>query len=105
MAGTEITIVAADGTVKTFSAGTNDGVDKARFAILTTLESAVLSTYSMIPMVDDSTAALKGMQVQFYTEEYIFGVERGGIKYMTYHYTDAEWEAFVASRGGELIYN
>ena len=104
MAGEEITITAADGTVSTFAAGTNDGVDEARFAILTTLEDAVLSTYDMIPLVDDSSAALKGMQVQFYSEEYIYGVGRGGIKYMTYNYSDTEWEEFVASQGGSLNY-
>ncbi len=104
MAGEEIVIMTMDGTATTFAAGTNDDVDEVRFTILTVLEDAVLDTYSMIPLVDDSTAALKGMQVQFYTEEYIFGVERGGIKYMTYHYMDAEWEAFVESQGGELLY-
>ena len=36
------------------------------------------------------------MQIKYYTEEYVFGVGRGGIKYMTYYFSDAEWEAFVA---------
>lgn len=83
---------------------TGEAAEQARFLILTALEHAVLDTYSMIPLADDSVASLKGMQVRFYTEEFIFGVERGGIKYMTYDYTDAEWEAFVASRGGQLLY-
>ena len=28
----------------------------------------------------------------------------GGMKYMTYNYTDAEWDAFVAEQGGVLNY-
>ena len=29
---------------------------------------------------------------------------RGGVKYMTFNYTDAEWDAFVAEQGGTLNY-
>ena len=48
------------------------------------------------------------MQVQYYSEEYVFGVERNGnqgVQYLTYNYTDAEWEEYVASQGGTLNYN
>ena len=44
------------------------------------------------------------MQINYYTEEYVYGVGRGGIKYMTYNYTDAEWDAYVADNGGILNY-
>ncbi|MBE5867782.1 MAG: hypothetical protein E7293_02315 [Lachnospiraceae bacterium] len=104
MGGEEIVITAKGGGARTFRAGVNDHVDEIRLQILTALENAVLSTYDLIPLVDDSTAALKGMQVQYYTEEYIFGVGRGGLKYMTYQYSDEEWEEFVAQKGGSLIY-
>lgn len=105
MNGEEIAITDKDGNVKTFAAGPNDDVDEARFAILTAMENAILSTYDLLPLVDDSTAALKGMQIQYYTEEYIFGVGRGGIRYMTYNYNDAEWDEFVTSQNGALTYN
>ncbi|MBP3701186.1 MAG: hypothetical protein J6I64_04805, partial [Lachnospiraceae bacterium] len=105
MGGTEITIKAEDGTEKTFKAGSADGVDEARFAILTVMENAILESYHLIPLIDDATAALKGMQINYYTEEYIYGVGRGGVKYMTYEYTDAEWADFVASQNGTLNYN
>jgi hypothetical protein len=29
----------------------------------------------------------------------------GGVKYYTYEYSDAEWDAFVAEQGGTLVYN
>lgn len=106
MGGEAITITAADGTTKSFSAGTNDNVNEARFAILTALEGAILSTYDMIPLVDDSSAALKGMQIKFYTEDYVFGVGRhGSLKYLDYNYTDAEWAEYVEKQGGTLVYN
>ncbi len=104
IAGTPITITAADGTVKEYSAGSSDNVPEERMLILTQIENAVLQTYDMIPLVDAGSASLKGMQITFGTEEYYYGIGRGGEKYMTYNYTDAEWEAFVAEQGGTLNY-
>ena len=104
MGGETITITAEDGTTKEFSCGTADENPVDRFAILAGLEGAVLSTYDMIPLTGEASAALKGMQINYYTEDYVFGVGRGGLKYMTYNYTDAEWADFVADKGGSLEY-
>ena len=104
ISGTPITIKAADGSTRTYSAGSSDDVPEERMVILSQLENAVLQTYDMIPLVDSSSAGLKGMQITYGTEEYYYGIGRGGEKYMTYNYTDAEWDAFVASQGGELNY-
>ena len=75
-----------------------------RLAVLGSLEGAILRTYDLLPLNNESSAALKGMQIKYYTEEYVYGVGRGGIKYMTYNYTDGEWDAFVKSQGGEINY-
>ncbi len=104
ISGTPITITAADGTTKTYSAGSSDNVPEERMLILSELENAVLQTYDLIPMVDAASAGLKGMQITYGTEEYYYGIGRGGEKYMTYNYTDAEWDAYVASQGGTLNY-
>lgn len=104
MGGKKITITAADGTTKEFSAGSSDNIPEIRLDILAALEGAVLQTYDMIPLADDASASLKGMQIRYYVEEYIYGVGRGGVKYMQYNYTDAEWDAFVAAQGGKLNY-
>lgn len=104
ISGTEITITAADGTTKAYSAGSSDNVPEERMEILAALENAVLQTYDLIPLVDDSSANLKGMQITYGTEEYYYGIGRGGEKYLTFNYTDAEWEEFVASQGGTLNY-
>ncbi len=104
--GEEITVTAADGTTSTFRAGASDDNQEERYLVLCALEGAVLETYEMIPMIDSSSAALKSMQVEFYTEEYVYGVGRhGDFKYLTYDYSDAEWTDFVASQGGQLNYN
>ncbi len=105
MGGETITITAADGTTKEYSCGTADKLPEDRFAILTGLEGAVLSTYELLPLTGDASASLKGMQIKYYTENYVYGVGRGGLKYMDYNYTDAEWADYVAEQGGSLVYN
>lgn len=88
---------------KSISAGTEDDYE-TRLAILAAVEGAVLEQYDMIPVHTDASATLKGMRIKYYTEEYIFGMGRGGIKYMTYTMNDAEWSEFVQKQGGTLNY-
>ena len=75
-----------------------------RITVLAALENVILQNYDFIPLMGDSSAKLKGMQVEYHTEDEVFPLSRGGIKYMTYNYDDAEWNAFVASQGGVLNY-
>ncbi len=72
--------------------------------ILAALENCVLQNYDFIPLTGDNSASLKGMQIEYFLEDEVFPLGRGGVKYMTYNYTDAEWDAFVAEQGGVLNY-
>ena len=87
------------------SAGTTCNAD-IRLKILAAVEGAVLNQYDMIPINLDASASMKGMKIKYGTEEYVFGVGRGGIKYMSYYYSDSEWAAFVAANAvnGQLNY-
>lgn len=76
-----------------------------RLQILAAVECAVLEQYDMIPVNLDASAALKGMKIKYGTEEYVYGVGRGGIKYMTYNYSDAEWATFVAENAVDNVLN
>ena len=104
MNGTTCVIKAADGTEKEYSCGVTDGDPDTRLEILGALEGAVLLNYNFLPIMDDASAQMRGQQINYYTEEYIFGMGFGGLKYYTYNYNDAEWDAFVASNGGTLDY-
>ena len=104
MSGAACTITAADGSTMEYSCGTADKDPETRLAILGALEGAVLQNYNFLPIMDDASAQLRGQQIEYYTEEYIFGMGFGGMKYYTFNYTDAEWDAYVASNGGELDY-
>lgn len=105
----EAAVVAADGTVTEeiveIEAGTKVETS-IRLTILASIEQAVLEQYDMIPLLTDSRANLKGMQIVYYTEEYVFGVGRGcsDLKRYSYSMDDAEWEAYVKAQGGELNY-
>jgi oligopeptide transport system substrate-binding protein len=105
ISGEHITITDADGNTEEFSAGVTDDNSQERFEILAALEGAVLERYELLPLIDDSSAELKSMKINFATEEYVFGMAFGGVEYYTYNYTDDEWAAFVAEQGGTLTYN
>ncbi len=105
--GTSVPVYTYDGSSYTFAGYVNAGSSAdatLRLKILAAVENAVLQQYDMIPVGTQSSASLKGMRIVYYTEEYVYGVGRGGIKYMTYTMSDEEWSAYVTSQGGTLNY-
>lgn len=106
ISGTEVEGTNAAGETVTlcFPYSTDEEETAQRFEVLAALENCVLMNYDFIPVMGDSSAKLKGMQIEYYTEDEVFPMSRGGIKYMTYNYSDEEWEAFVAEQGGTLNY-
>ena len=102
----EGTIVNADGTdgeKVSIEAGTT-AENALRLKILAACEGALLMRYDMIPLIDDNSAALKGYKINYYTENYVYGVGRGGVKYMTYNFDDADWAKYVKDNKGTLNY-
>ena len=104
MNGIPCTVTAADGTTKQYSCGVADNDPETRLAILGALEGAILQNYNFLPIMDDASAQMRGQQIEYYTEDYIFGMGFGGVKYYTFNYTDAEWDAYVEENNGELDY-
>ncbi len=106
VSGAEIKVTDAEGNETTMALPYSTDAEKTemRLTALGALENAVLQNYDFIPLMGDASASLKGMQVEFYTEDEIFPMGRGGVKYMTYNYSDADWAAFVAEQGGTLNY-
>ena len=101
--GKKVTITET-GTTNTFEVKVDSENYAVKLPILAAVEKAVLEQYNMIPLLDDSSASLKGQKYNYYTEDYIYGVGRGGIKYRTYNYNDSEWASYVESKGGTLNY-
>ena len=102
--GTAHVLTAADGSTIEFVCGAMDENPTDRLTILAAIEGAVLLNYNFIPLNGDASALLKSMKVEYYSEDYNMMMGFGGLKYNTYNYTDAEWDEFVASQGGELDY-
>ncbi|MBR2975042.1 MAG: hypothetical protein IKC47_04805 [Clostridia bacterium] len=102
--GKQVTVAEASDPTKTYTVKVDAENYAVKLPILAAIEKAVLEQYNMIPIIDDSRASLKGQKYNYYTEDYIYGVGRGGIKYRTYNYNDSEWAAYVESKGGILNY-
>ena len=65
----------------------------------------MLKNYNMIPLNSYASLSMLGRQVEYGNESYIYGVGYGGVRYMKYNYTDAEWENLVKENGSALNYN
>jgi len=100
MNGQSRTVTTPAGSEKTYAAT----AQADRLAILSALEGAVLSNYNFIPIMDDGEGHLRGRQIKYRTEDYIYPLGYGGVKYFTYAYTDAAWDEYVANSGGLLDY-
>lgn len=84
--------------------GSGKIAEELRVTILAELQKTVLSNYTTIPMSVDGGAQLKSYKINYGLESYNFFIGFGGIRFMTYNYSDVEWAAFVASQGGTLTY-
>lgn len=97
------TVVDNAGVERNFGAG-QVSIDE-RLGILAKIEGVVLQTYDYIPMVQDGSLFLLTQQAYYVIEDYNPILGRGGIAYLKYNYTDAEWDAYVASQAdGQLSY-
>ena len=103
MCGDTRTVTGPQGDTLEFSCGA-EGNPGTRLDILAALEAAVLENYDVIPMSEGRTSQLWGKQVRNALEDYIFGLGFGGVKYLTYAYTDREWAAYVEKAGGIIDY-
>ena len=75
-----------------------------RLQLIAALEAQVLQTYYTVPMLNSFSASLLSYKVDYITYEYNTFMGYGGLKYMTYNYTDSEWADAVAAQGNELDY-
>lgn len=77
--------------------------DSERAKILAACEGKVLGDYTNIPMMNEGSVQLLTYKCNYGKETYLFGMGFGGIRYMTYNYTDGEWESFVNKQPGKTL--
>ncbi len=75
-----------------------------RLKVLGALETEILNAYYSVPVYSRYSASLISYKCDYNSYEYNTFVGYGGMQYMTYHFDDAEWAEFVASKGGTLNY-
>ena len=87
--------------------GSGDMAEKSfetKLQILAAMEEAYMNFFYRIPLASSTAPFLMSYQCNQYTTEYNIMYGFGGIELMSFNYTDAEWEAFVAEQGGILNY-
>ncbi len=77
---------------------------KAKLYIMSKLEHAVLSAYQCIPFATQTVCSLFSHKINYATLNYNIMFGYGGIRLMTYNFTDMEWDAYVKEQGGTLNY-
>jgi hypothetical protein len=78
--------------------------ESQRLQLIAALEKEVLGMYYTVPVANEFSASLLSYKVDYITYEYNTFMSYGGMKYMKYNFTDAEWAAEVANQGGVLDY-
>lgn len=76
-----------------------------RNQILASLELNLMLKYRDCPFFSPSSAELLSMKIAYPTYEEVFEVGYGGIRCMTFNYTDAEWADYCAQNDNQLNYN
>lgn len=75
-----------------------------RNQILASMELGLLLKYRDCPFWSASTASLLSMKIAYPTYEHVFEVGLGGVRSMTYNYTDEAWEDYCAENNNQLNY-
>lgn len=94
-------------TFQNWAKSINDGTytdPEIKLAILSWLETGILQAYQCIPVATYTTCSLFSKQIQYATLNYNIMYEYGGIRLLTFNYTDTEWTQYVADQGGTLNY-
>lgn len=78
--------------------------DEIRAQVLAECQKAVLLDYTQIPMFNQGSVQLLTYKCNYGKETYMFGMGFGGIRYMTYNFTDTEWKAYLNENNGVIKY-
>ncbi len=78
--------------------------NEIKLRVLATMEKEFLAKYYRIPLCGTTAAFLLGRQVSYYTENYNIMYDFGGFRLLSFNYSDAEWDKYVADHGGKIDY-
>jgi hypothetical protein len=90
----DVTITSKDGafTLKPFE----DYDADSKCSLFAAMEYALLSNYAAVPVYYRNACALLSRKIDYPVDEYIDLVTFGGTRFITYNYTDEQWEKAAA---------
>ena len=88
----------------TYNFGSDQADVDTRVSILASLEGYILRQHFGLPCMADATMAMHSQQFFYVTNEFSTMMGRGGVAYLKYNYSDADWDAYVEDQGGTLQY-
>ena len=68
-----------------------------RLRIIAALEREILNVFYTVPLYNSFSASLRSYRIEFGSNTYNTFMGYGGLRYMTYNYDDAAWEAVKGS--------
>ena len=86
----DITITSDDGALTLSTFGSYDA--QTRSDIFSKLEYAYLAFYATTPLYYRNVVSVTSQKLAYPVESYVDLVGFGGVEFITYNYTDAEWE-------------
>lgn len=103
--GEEVTMTWYEWSNALIGTGPYAGADnKVKLSITAQMEEAWLKLYYRIPLAATTASFMLAYKVSYYTEDYNIMYDFGGMRLMSYNYTDAEWTDYIAECGGTISY-
>ena len=78
--------------------------DETRLTLIAALEKEILSVYYTVPLQNYHSATLISYKWEYASRDYNIFMGYGGLRYMTYKYTDEEWAKFCADNNYSIDY-
>jgi hypothetical protein len=78
--------------------------DKIRLNLIAALEKEILSVYYTVPLQNHYSATLISYKWEYASRDYNTFMGYGGLRYMTYNYTDEEWTKFCEDNNYQIDY-
>lgn len=77
-------------------------VHNKKLNVLAGLEAGIINRFEAVPLVARGSSSLLGFKVEYATDTYVSLIGYGGIRFMTFNYTNNEWSQFCKENGNNL---
>lgn len=88
-----------------FNWGSGQISEDLRCELIAAIEKEILNVCYTVPLYNSYSASLISYKIEYKSRTYNTFMGYGGIKYMTFKYSDSEWTKYVADQGGTIDYS